>query len=236
MTPFIRQQMGWPEGGYPATTGSNYCGVGNTNCYGRAIMDSHLKACLHAGINILGANSGKLPGQCEFHMGPGEGTDTGDHLWMARYILGRITEDFGVGLTFDPTFFKGDSKYLGCSTKLITGCISDNKYFDSLKTTEEFFIFQDDLLKSAESLNTDASSVDSEMEEMTAKVEKVTLKSLVSPHKLKIDYLKEKEGGSVIDPYVASSIAFSKGVLQGDGLESLLEHYESWKSEMDSQF
>ena len=35
-------------------------------------------------------------------MGPCEGIKMGDHLWMARYILHRVAEEFGVVVTLDP--------------------------------------------------------------------------------------------------------------------------------------
>lgn len=39
-------------------------------------------------------------------MGPCEGISIGDHLWMARYLLGRVAEDFGISVSFDPKLFK----------------------------------------------------------------------------------------------------------------------------------
>ena len=32
----------------------------------------------------------------------------GDDLWMARYILERVAEDFGVVVSFDPKPMEGD--------------------------------------------------------------------------------------------------------------------------------
>ena len=49
-----------------------------------------------------------MASQWEFQLGPCEGTEAGDHLWMARYILNRVAEDFGVIVTFDPKFITGD--------------------------------------------------------------------------------------------------------------------------------
>ncbi len=43
-----------------------------------------------------------MPAQWEFQVGPSEGIDMGDELWMARYILHRVAEDFGVICTLDP--------------------------------------------------------------------------------------------------------------------------------------
>lgn len=35
-------------------------------------------------------------------MGPLEGVSAADHLWMSRYILHRVAEDFGLLVTMDP--------------------------------------------------------------------------------------------------------------------------------------
>ena len=46
--------------------------------------------------------------QWEFQVGPCEGIDMGDHLWIARYLLYRVAEDFGIDVTFDPKPIPGD--------------------------------------------------------------------------------------------------------------------------------
>ncbi|XP_057797726.1 glutamine synthetase cytosolic isozyme 2-like [Salvia miltiorrhiza] len=43
-----------------------------------------------------------MPGQWEFQVGPSVGISAGDELWIARYILERITEIAGVVVSFDP--------------------------------------------------------------------------------------------------------------------------------------
>lgn len=37
-----------------------------------------------------------MPGQFEFQVGPCEGIEMGDQLWIARFLLHRIAEEFGV--------------------------------------------------------------------------------------------------------------------------------------------
>lgn len=46
--------------------------------------------------------------QWEFQVGPCEGIDMGDHLWIGRYLLHRVAEDFGVVVTLDPKPIEGD--------------------------------------------------------------------------------------------------------------------------------
>ncbi|KAH0618283.1 hypothetical protein JD844_017333 [Phrynosoma platyrhinos] len=72
--------------------GPYYCGVGADKAYGRDIVEAHYRACLYAGVNIGGTNAEVMPAQWEFQVGPCEGIEMGDHLWIARFILHRIQQ------------------------------------------------------------------------------------------------------------------------------------------------
>ncbi|KAK1239950.1 hypothetical protein MKX08_007392 [Trichoderma sp. CBMAI-0020] len=98
---------GWPVGGYPAPQGPYYCGVGAGKVVLRHVVDAHYKACLYAGINISGTNAEVLPGQWEFQVGPCVGINMGDELWMSRFFLARIAEEFGIKVTLHPKPIQG---------------------------------------------------------------------------------------------------------------------------------
>ncbi|KMZ65104.1 Glutamate--ammonia ligase [Zostera marina] len=102
--------------------GPYYCGTGADKAFGRNIVDAHYKACLYAEIYISGTNGEVMPGQWEFQVGPTIGISVSDQLWMARYILERITELEGVILTFDPKPIPGDWNGAGYHTnfRLVT--------------------------------------------------------------------------------------------------------------------
>ncbi|CAL8279490.1 unnamed protein product [Merluccius merluccius] len=114
----------WPKNGFPRPQGPYHCGVGADNVYGRDIMECHYKACLYAGVKICGTNAETMPSQgssvWEFQVGPCEGIAMADHLWVARFILHRVCEDFGVIATLDPKPMVGDWNGAGCHTNVST--------------------------------------------------------------------------------------------------------------------
>ena len=103
-----RNPLGWPEGGYPAPQGPFYCGVGADEVFGREIVEEHLQLCLEAGLEISGINAEVMPGQWEYQIGPLGGLDVSDQLWVSRWLLYRVAEDYGVSATLHPKPVKGD--------------------------------------------------------------------------------------------------------------------------------
>lgn len=124
--------LGFPETGYPAPQGPYYCSVGSNVAFGRNVVEAHTKACIDANLMIYGINAEVLPGQWEFQIGyrgvKGESADplnVSDHLWIARWLLYRIAEDFGVVPSFDAKPVKGDWNGSGKHTNFSTSSMRD---------------------------------------------------------------------------------------------------------------
>ena len=102
--------LGFPKDGFPAPQGTYYCGVGYSNVgdVARAIVDEHLDLCLFAGINHEGINAEVAKGQWEFQIFGKGSKKAADEMWVARFILLRLCEEYGIDLEWHCKPIKGD--------------------------------------------------------------------------------------------------------------------------------
>jgi glutamine synthetase len=99
-SPETEKPLGFPKQGFPAPQGPYYCSVGARNAYGRFIVEEHLDACLDAGLNVEGINAEVAAGQWEFQIFAKGAKEAGDQIWVARYLLERIGEKYGVSVNW----------------------------------------------------------------------------------------------------------------------------------------
>ena len=89
----------WPKETKPRPQGPFYCGVGTSQVYGRFLVEAHRELCEKAGLFMYGVNAEVMPSQWEFQIGyrgiegePVDPLNMSDQLWMARYLLHRLSE------------------------------------------------------------------------------------------------------------------------------------------------
>ncbi len=85
---------------------THYCGT--KEIHGRAFAEEHMKACLYAGLKVAGINAAVGPSQWEYQIGPVEGIEAADQLWIARYIMQRIAEQTGLTISYHPKPLEDD--------------------------------------------------------------------------------------------------------------------------------
>ena len=100
--------------------GPYYCGVGGGVCFGRNISQKHLEMCLKAGLKICGTNAEVMASQWEYQIGPLNPLEISDQMWISRYILNRISEEYECVISFHPKPYKGDWNGSGGHTNFST--------------------------------------------------------------------------------------------------------------------
>ena len=135
--------LGWPEGGFPGPQGPYYTGVGykNVGDVARQIVEEHIDLCLDAGINIEGINAEVAKGQWEFQIF-GKGSKTAaDQMWVARYMIMRLAEQYGLdvelhckpvrGAYNDPLDWNGSGMHCNFSNEYMR-TVGGKEYFEKL--------------------------------------------------------------------------------------------------------
>ena len=100
--------LGFPRRGFPGPQGKYYCSVGGRYTWGRELVEEHLDMCIEAGLNIEGINQEVAPGQWEFQIFAKGAKQAGDEIWVARYLLNRLTEQYHYYIELHPKPVKGD--------------------------------------------------------------------------------------------------------------------------------
>jgi len=135
--------LGFPEFGYPAPQGPYYTGVGfkNVGDVARQIVEEHLDLCLAAGINHEGINAEVAKGQWEFQIFGKGSKKCADEMWVARYILLRLCEKYGIDIEFHckplgATDWNGSGMHANFSTEYLR-TVGGKEYFEKLMAAFE---------------------------------------------------------------------------------------------------
>lgn len=212
--------LGWPEKGYPAPQGPFYCGVGADEVFGRDLVEEHTEACLEAGLMVFGTNAEVMPGQWEFQIGyrgiASESADpltVSDHLWVARWLLYRIGEDYGISATLDPKPVKGDwngaGKHTNFSTEAMrnpeTGWETINQAIESLSKAHDkhIAVYGADLSERLTGLH-ETACISTFSAGVSDRGASIRIPYEVS--KKKYGYIEDRRPGANADPYQVSRV------------------------------
>ena len=235
-TKFTTWPLGWPHNGYPGAQGPYYCSVGASNCYGRIIADAHYRACLYAGITVSGTNAEVMPGQWEYQVGPVHGIAIGDHIWISRYILQRIAEDFNVTISFAPKLFadwNGSGCHTNFSTKTMRAGTGGMEYINNMmakfaaKHQDHILLYGDDNNLRLTGIH-ETSSMDSFSFGVGNRAASFRIPTSTASDNGK-GYVEDRRPASNIDPYLVSSMLVDTGVLEQSLSSGMKEAYTQWK-------
>ena len=128
--------LGFPRGGYPKPQGMYYCSVGGLNTHGRDLVEEHADLCIAAGLNFEGINQEVACGQWEFQLFAKGAKKAGDEIWVARYLLDRLTEKYGYYIEYHPkplgdTDWNGSGMHANFSNSVLRTC-GDKKVYEAI--------------------------------------------------------------------------------------------------------
>jgi glutamine synthetase len=220
---FAKEEAPQPQGGVYA------CSVGNRTIFFRKLAEKHYEYCLEAGLKISGINAEAAPSQWKFQIGPCCGISAGDELWVARYILHKLSEEFGVNVSFDPKPLANPWSGSGLHTNFSTietrenddGLQSIYKYIDRLskRHDEHIAVYGDN----SKRLNGTCSTSDVLTFSYSTGKRNTSIRIPNSVLQSGCGYLEDRRPASDADPYRVTAAIFSSACLHDDGSDSAVE-------------
>jgi len=217
--------LGWPQFGYPGPQGPYYCGNGSRRAYGRQLVEAHYRCCLYCGLNISGINAEVMAGQWEYQIGPCEGLDSGDSLWLSRFLLERCAEYFQVVISFHPKPIKGDWNGAGCHTNYSTKTMRDDGgYSAMIEAIEKLGKRHHEHIKVYGLHNEERLTGEHETADLNSFSYGVADRgsSVRIPNVAKIEgkgYFEDRRPASNMDPYVVTSLIAYTTILWDDDVQ-----------------
>lgn len=206
--PATDRPLGFPADGYPEPQGPYYCSVGAKNAYGREIVEEHMDLCIEAGLNIEGINAEVAAGQWEFQIFAKGAQAAGDQIWVGRYLLERVAEQYGVAINWHckPVLgdWNGSGMHANFSNSVLRTCGSEETYKQILEafrpvTAEHIAVYGADNHLRLTGLH-ETQSIDQYSYGVSDRGASIRIPPYTVEHGWK-GYLEDRRPNSAADPY-----------------------------------
>ena len=173
-----------------------------------------------------------MPGQWEYKVGPCLGIAAADQVWISRYLLGRVAEDFNVTVSFEPKLFK-DWNGAGCHTNYSTKTmreIGGMDYIEGLlKKMAPKHQFHIALYGNNEKrLTGHHETSNKEVFSYGAGNRACSVRIPTSTAAEKKGYIEDRRPASDMDPYVVCGAIIDTTLLEESLIAPLQQHYQKW--------
>jgi glutamine synthetase len=175
-----------------------------------------------------------MPGQWEFQIGPSLGIKVADHLWVARYLLGRVAEDLNVTVSYSPKLFEefaGAGGHVNFSTKDmregkggLEGIIEIIRKL-SIRHTECLEVYGDNSKRLSGKFET--SSIDTFTYGAGDRAASVRIPTTTIHHRK--GYIEDRRPASDLDPYLACAMILDATLLEESLSAPLLKAFREWR-------
>jgi len=227
---YERKPLAFPKGGYAKIPeGQYYCSVGASVSIGRYIAEAHLRCALYAGLSISGINAEGFPSQWEYQIGPVEGIEACDQLWVSRYILERLCEEFDLDVNYDPKPLEGEWYGSGCHVNF--SCESTRKeggYSKILEAVEELSRKHKEFIKicgkdSEKRLTGEKETPRADKFEFGVANREASVRVHTSTYKAKKGYFEDRRPSGNCDPYLVGGVITDLSLLKGKYSDQFLK-------------
>lgn len=192
-----------------------YCGTSNDVLITRKLAEEHLKYCLYAELKITSLNSGSGPSQWEYNIGPLEGIEVADQIWVSRYILTRLAETYSMKISFNPTLLGNEWEGSSCAvnistyqTRMPNGNNEIIRIINNMKEEHKKFIKNCGENTEAR-LNGENNTSNYNVFNWGINSNNTSIKIPIKTHLKKSGYFQDRRPSSNVDPYLIIELIYS---------------------------